>query len=91
MGEVDCNFVSLASTLSGCSGIGGNNVVQVTIFRQGDHISPQIFAIAMHALISLMQGCSLLNCLYIYANDIILFIRPSRIDHNFARKVMNII
>ncbi|KAE8778006.1 Serine/threonine-phosphatase BSL2-like protein [Hordeum vulgare] len=68
--------------------------------RHGDSISQLLFVIAMETLTTMMvkahelkileklNGCKLLQRLSLYADDVVLFIRPSRADITFVKEVL---
>ena len=70
--------------------------------RQGDSISPLFFVIAMDVLtdivikahdsevFSKMNGCTPLQRLSLYEDDVVLFIKPNISDLHFVREVLGI-
>ena len=70
--------------------------------RQGDLISPLLFVIAMDVLtaiigkahkddvLSTIIGCSLMQCLSLYADDVVLFIKPTWLDLLLVKETLTI-
>ena len=70
--------------------------------RHGDSISPLLFVIAMETLTEIiikahelrvlenLNGCKPFQRLSLYADDVVLFIRPSRTDIAFVKEVLMI-
>ena len=70
--------------------------------RQGDSISPLLFVIAMDVLttiiikahearvMSTINVCSPMQCLSLYADDVVLFIKPTWLDLLFVKETLTI-
>ena len=84
------------------NGYVGQKFLHAQGLRQGDPVSPLLFVIAMDVLTSLintaqecnvlstMPGCTPMQRLSIYANDVVLFIRPTTSDLRFVREALHI-
>ena len=83
--------------MNGCA---GDKFMHAKGLRQGDSISPMLFVIAMDVLtaiiskahearvLSPINGCSPMQRLSLYADDVVLFIKPAWPDLMFVKEVL---
>ena len=91
-----------ASTKVVVNGVPGGSFLHACGLRQGDPIPPMLFVIAMEALTALINkatdvgvlssynGISALQRLSIYADDVALFVKPSRQDLSVVHEILDV-
>jgi hypothetical protein len=91
-----------ASTKVSVNGVPGRCIHHARGLRQGDPVSPTLFVICMEVLTALIgkaiqehllkpiRGVSALQRVSIYADDVVLFVRPLRWDLQAVREVLNL-
>jgi hypothetical protein len=95
-------ILSSSSTRVTVNGVPGRCIKHARGLRQGDPISPMLFNCGMEALTVLMNravgenllsplvGCSVMQRLLIYADDVVLFVRPSKVDLTAAKVILEV-
>lgn len=84
------------------NGCAGEKFSHACGLRQGDSLSPLLFVIAMEVLTAIIckahedqvlakiNGCGPTQRLSLYADDVVLFVKPTRSDLAFVKEVLNI-
>jgi hypothetical protein len=95
------NLLFTSSTQVLLNGSPGNHVFHRRGLRQGDPLSPMLFVLVMDVLSSMFRaaenrgllqslgGADVRNRVSIYADDVVLFIKPIEADLNCAEVVLN--
>ena len=95
-------LLSSASTKVVVNGVLGRKINHAKSLRQGDSISPLLFVIAMDTLTTLLTEAAKLGVLSrftsipdlqgisIYADDVVIFMKPNMEDLPLVRRVLHI-
>ena len=95
-------LLTSASSRVVVNGCAGEKFMHAQGLRQGESLSPLLFVIAMDVLtemmvkaqelqvLSTMPSCTPLQRLSLYADDVVLFIRPTRSDLLFVKETLGI-
>ena len=96
------DLLRTASTKVVVNGIPGKSIGHACGLRQGDLVSPLLFVIAMDVLtkifskgaaegvLSSFRGITAMQRVSIYADDVVLFIRPTASDLRFVKEALHI-